>query len=733
MPVDAQPPSKTARTFQVQRQALQQVRDALRPLERPSQVPEALPGLRQALETCGLSFDRCGLILVENEAPPQVNAYLGQGEGALGRLQPAGAARAVERWRDGESHTVPDVQSLPPEERRLLAPLYGEARALIEIPFSHGLLFLTAGGAGALDTAAAATAALLADVLSDGLLNLEYRRQRDATRTHYKQLVETPDLVFMLFDAQLDALYVSPRLQDWADIDPQDVYRDPSVVWKVVHPEELPAVKEALAAATAGQTPKPIECRWQPEGRPPLWVSLAAFPLYEDDSDLVSFEPLVQVVAHDITELKEAETVLRRGRRELEDQVRQRTRALSDAVEELQREISERRQAEEQKRLLEKQLRQAQKLQAVGELTAGIAHNFNNMLMVILGNVGVSRLEAPPALQAQLTDAENAARKAANMVRELMTFSRRQDAIERLPVNIEALANETMSMCDQTFDRQIGLSLDIESDLPLALGDAGQLGQVLLNLCLNSRDALKEVQGRTPRLRVLADAIEFDRAEDLPSPLASPGHYIRLRVADNGCGMSAETRERALEPFFTTKETDQGTGLGLATVYGIIEQHNGWIEIDSRLGQGTCMTVYLPTTEDAELAETEEDSAVLLEGDETILVIDDEEDIRKLLSRILRRYNYQVLVGVDGQDGLEIYKRERPRINLVLLDLMMPRKSGREVLDEMLSLDPGAKVVVSTGIADEDLRRVGAREVITKPYQEIEILRTLRRVLDEPA
>jgi PAS domain S-box-containing protein len=720
-------------TIQTQRQAMQQIRGALGRLQSPEQLPRTIAATRQALVDCGLTFDHCGLILIDSEAPPQASAYLGEETGSLGRLHPAGAGRAVDLWRAGQVVLTEDSAALAADRRQLLAPLYGKSRSLIEVPFSHGILFLTSHRINRLGPETGAVAALMADVLSEGLLALEYRRERDASQTHYKQLVETPELVFLLFDTQRNALYISPQIEDWTGDAPDAFYQNPQLLWDIIHSQDREAVEAALDLAAAGQATPNIECRWRHPVSGRLWVSLAAFPIYDETDGAIGLDPMLQVVVQDISERKQAETALRRNHEELEQQVHQRTKALSEAVSELQREITERRLAEEQKFHLEKQLRQSQKLQAIGQLTAGIAHNFNNMLMVILGNIGVSLRDTPASMQAQLSDAESAALKAAQMVKQLMTFSRRNESLERLPVDIESLVNETLAICHKTFDRQIDLSLDITPELPMALGDASQLEQMLLNFCLNSRDALENIEDRTPRLRVLADEFSFDFDDDPPHPDATPGHYIRLRVVDNGCGMSSETRERALEPFFTTKEADRGTGLGLATAYGIIEQHRGWIEIDSSLGRGTCMAVFLPVTTEECDTEEETGSAGTLEGNETILIIDDEEDIRKLLGSILRRYNYEVLVGIDGQDGIEVYKREQPRINLVVLDLMMPRKSGREVLSEMLSLDPGAKVVVSTGIATENLTDSGAREVIMKPYQEIEILRTLRRVLDEPA
>lgn len=713
--------------LETQRQAMQHVRGAVRRVVHRSQLPSAIQAVGEAARRGGVDGRPCGALLVDGEDPPIVRVVLDDGEDHK-RLDTLVAGRVVGQWRGGQIAVSADLAE-DTDRTRLL--LYGQARALLEVPFSHGILFFTHPEPGAFQQSDAAFVALLADVLSDGLLGLEYRRELDVSEARYKRLVETPDLVILLLDDQWSHIYVSPRIEDWTGQPPETFHRDPGAFWEIIHPDERENAEKALDDAAQGRPARDVECRLRLNPDDYLWVALSAFPLYEEGGDYGP-EPMIQVVLQNITSRKQAESVLRRSRAELEVQVHQRTRDLSAAVDDLQREITEREKAQEENALLEKQLRQSQKLQAIGQLTAGIAHNFNNMLMVILGNVGVTRQQAPTPLKPHLQDAEAAALKAAQMVKELMTFSRRREDIECTPISVDDLLSDTLAICRKTIDPQIDLELQLADDGPMVLGDTGQLEQVLLNFCLNSRDALEGVDDRPPRIVMRAETRRFDRPQDLPHPDAAPGAYVRICVEDNGCGMSEETRERALEPFFTTKEVERGTGLGLATAYGIIQQHSGWIEVDSILGEGTCMSFYLPATHiSGAPAQEGSGTALQLGGKETILVIDDEEDIRKLLSSILKRYNYEVLLGVDGRQGLDLFKRERHRVDLVLLDLLMPRMSGREVLSEMLDLDPGTKVVVSTGIAQEDLTSVGAREIIFKPYQEVEILQTLRRVLDE--
>ena len=388
------------------------------------------------------------------------------------------------------------------------------------------------------------------------------------------------------------------------------------------------------------------------------------------------------------------------------------------------RDITERQQ-------LKEQLNQSQKMQAVGQLTSGIAHNFNNMLMGIMGNLEVALLHASESQKPRLEAADRYAQRGAEMVKQLMVFSHRGTSLdEQQPLEINSVIHDMVAICRKTFDRKIDLDVNLPAPSPVVLGDTSQLGQVFLNLCLNAQDALKGIEGRVPRIKITAGAAHY-HAEDIPHPGLLPGEYVQVRVSDNGVGMDEDTRERVFEPFFTTKEIGKGTGLGLATAFTIVRQHGGWIRVESQSGAGTTFSVYLPGTGQAGVPEVIEESEAVSGGTETILVIDDDQENRNVLSFVLERHGYTVLLGADGKEGLDIFQHERDRIALVLLDLVLPKMSGQNVLTRILALDPDAKVVVSTGISVDEAELAGAKAILTKPYRSKQVLQTLRRVLDQ--
>jgi signal transduction histidine kinase len=332
------------------------------------------------------------------------------------------------------------------------------------------------------------------------------------------------------------------------------------------------------ALALRGEASYDLKCRWYRYNGKELWVSLSLFPIYETpEARALNKVDLIQVTAQDITASKEAETVLKRDAEGLQYLVDERTAALSQAVEVLQKEVSERKRAQEANTQLEKALRQAQKLQAVGQLTAGIAHNFNNMLMVILGNIGIALRSADEQMRPSLQDSENTALKAAEMVKQLLTFSRRGEVAEQDTLDTKAIIEDIAAICRKTFDRQIDIETQMDTKLPVIIGDASQLEQVFLNLCLNSRNALHEASPKKPRITLEAPLSRNSDVTESPVQKRRRG-----KVADNGAGMNEETRERVFEPFFTTKEAGKGTGLGLATAYAIVDQHRGWMEVESQ-------------------------------------------------------------------------------------------------------------------------------------------------------
>ncbi|MCC7261792.1 MAG: GAF domain-containing protein [Candidatus Latescibacteria bacterium] len=371
-------------------------------------------------------------------------------------------------------------------------------------------------------------------------------------------------------------------------------------------------------------------------------------------------------------------------------------------------------------------LQQAQKLEAVGQLTAGIAHNFNNLLQANLGNIGLAMDEASPQVQQYLQDAAATTKRGADLIRQLMLFSRTAKTEPYFrPLNLDVVVRNTVSLLRTTIDHRIELEVDLPPDLPLVQADTGQLEQVLLNLYLNARDALEGVERPVLFIRTTAQPI----CQAGPGE-ATPREYVRLEVRDNGRGMDSGTRERIFEPFFTTKDVGWGTGLGLATVYGILQRHQGWIECHSEAGQGTLFSCYLPVAAEEVALMNAADTPELPRGTETLLVIDDDELVRRSTARILTKLGYQVLGAPDGLSGLEILEEKKGQISLVLLDLSMPGLSGREVLRRIKARQPKLKVVLFTGYALAQGELEGVMGIAEKPFSTGQLSLMVRRVLD---
>ncbi|MCC6160170.1 MAG: response regulator [Deltaproteobacteria bacterium] len=398
--------------------------------------------------------------------------------------------------------------------------------------------------------------------------------------------------------------------------------------------------------------------------------------------------------------------------------------------------------AEQERENLQRQLLHASKMESIGTLAGGIAHDFNNLLTGVMGNQELASLYVGDAGREYLNNAKAAAARAADLVKKLLAFSRKEK-LERKVLDLGTIVHETRKVLSETFDRRIHIDAQVPEDLRRVNADAGQVQQVLMNLCINARDALTDVlDGRVATalrerytISISLSNWDIDDAQVASRPEAKPGAYVLLRVADNGAGMSEETKQRLFEPFFTTKEAGRGTGLGLATVFGIVKQHEGWIDFDSRLGSGTEFRIYLPAAAESRSVEATPGIAVdLPRGTETILVVDDEAVIRDILRETLQQAGYTVIVAEDGRKGVEAFIEHRARIGGVILDLTMPRMSGGEALDIIRSKSPNAKVVISTGHADlidrDDYLRRGASAFVPKPYKLMELLRTLRTVLD---
>lgn len=456
---------------------------------------------------------------------------------------------------------------------------------------------------------------------------------------------------------------------------------DPYLWYRMVHEEDRKAVVEQAAGILSGKAIEPLEHRIIHKNGQIRWVKNTPVPHYDQHSRLVAYDGLVA----DITERKK----------------------------------------------LEEQLRHSQKMEAVGQLAGGIAHDFNNILTTITGYGSFlkMKLEKGDPLMPYVEQVINSAERAANLTRQILAFSRKQ-VIDPKPVNL----NETIKKVEKLLLRLIREDIELKTifaDMDLTImADSAQIEQVLMNLCTNARDAMPE----GGLLTIESGLVELDEEYLKTHACGRPGKYALISVADTGSGMDEKTRERIFEPFFTTKEPGKGTGLGLSIVYGIIKQHNGHINVYSELCKGTTFKIYLPLIR-SKVAETQPITLSSLEGGtETILVAEDDKEVRKLSKDVLECFGYKVIETGDGEDTINRFKENEDKIQLLVLDVIMPKKNGREVYEEIRKIRPDIKVLFMSGYTADIINSKGILEkganFISKPVSSHEFLRKVREVLD---
>jgi PAS domain S-box-containing protein len=396
------------------------------------------------------------------------------------------------------------------------------------------------------------------------------------------------------------------------------------------------------------------------------------------------------------------------------------------------RDVTLRRKAQEALRARDEQLRRAQKLEAVGQLTAGIAHNFNNILMALLPNLELAARAAPPELASLLESAEQAASRAAELVGQLMVFASQKRPAVKSAESLATLVERTVAFCETTFDRRIAVERIYDQEARATV-DAAEVEQAVANLVINARDALSDPSVVDPRLTVQVDEVA-DGAAELSG---RQGPFIRLKVSDNGIGMTEETALRVFEPFFTTKDLGKGTGLGLATTHAVVEEHGGFITCVSAPHQGTTFSVYLPRATEAERPSRTPARAAPAGGKETILVVDDEAPIRKIVAHVLGSAGYETLLAASGEQAISLHSDAKvaPQVRLVLLDESMPGVSGRQLRHRIRALAPAARVVTFTGYPESGIgtEPEAPDAVIEKPASADFLLRTIRAVIDAKA
>ncbi|MGC1966093.1 MAG: PAS domain S-box protein [Candidatus Acidiferrales bacterium] len=382
---------------------------------------------------------------------------------------------------------------------------------------------------------------------------------------------------------------------------------------------------------------------------------------------------------------------------------------------------------------LEEQLRQAQKMEAVGRLAGGIAHDFNNLLMVIQGyaDLMTERLAEGDPLRRNAEQIQTASQRATSLTRQLLAFSRKQMLAPKV-LNVQSVVVDMEKILRRLIGEDIQLETSSVPDLGLIKADRSQIEQVIMNLAVNARDAMPE----GGRLTIETANVELDKAAAHPPAVLSPGKYVMLAVTDNGCGMDAETQAHIFEPFFTTKEKGKGTGLGLATVYGIVKQSGGYVWVYTEPGRGTSFKVYLPRIEDEQTArgrDGKSDAQELPRGSETVLLVEDEKGVRELAREYLELTGYTVIAAEDGHTALELAAMHVGPIQLLMTDVVMPGISGRELAGRVKTIRPEIKVLFMSGYTDQAVVHHGILDtdaaLLQKPFTMAALAAKLREIL----
>jgi two-component system, cell cycle sensor histidine kinase and response regulator CckA len=544
-------------------------------------------------------------------------------------------------------------------------------------------------------------------------LNAELRESEERFRSLVSVITDVP----WVRDAT--GAFVTPQTA-WEAYTGQSWEEHRGFGWaNALHPDDRERVKEIWQCACESRT------LYQSEGR--LWhapteqwryfVAKAA-PLLNPDGSVREW-----VGTHtDIDDQKRAEE-------RLETMVAERTKELQQANLALLRDMEERKK-------LEEQLLQAQKMESIGTIAGGIAHDFNNILNIIQSYASLlaKRSAEKNQLAESLEAISEAVQRGAGIVRQLLTLARKTGA--RLePTDANGLMVELTNLLKEIFPKTIDLSLEL-SEVPLVMADANQMNQVILNLCVNARDAMPQGGNLLLKSEVVSGTELRQRFHE-----AKEDRYLRIRVSDSGNGMDAETRSRIFEPFFTTKEHSHGTGLGLSVVYGIINNHSGFVDLTSEIDQGSTFDIYLPLPKDElELVEIkrqlDEERKVRPGAGATLLFVDDETIQLHLMEKVLEREGYRVLTASDGTEAVEVHLRHQDEIAIVILDLQLPKINGWEAFQLMRKIQPRLKALFATGFAPPEIEakltqgEIGG--IIIKPYELDKVLEKISEVLQEP-
>jgi PAS domain S-box-containing protein len=506
---------------------------------------------------------------------------------------------------------------------------------------------------------------------------------RRESEEKFRQLAENINEVFWITEpGQPQMLYVSPAYEKIWGRSCASLYESPGSWLESIHPDDRQRVSEAAAVKHTSGDYEEIYRILRPDGSL-RWIHDRAFPIFNDAGKVYRLVG----TAEDITD----------------------------------------------KRRLEEQLRQAQKMEAIGQLAGGVAHDFNNILAVIQMQAGIMRLDhdLSPEHKDYAVEIEKAAQRGANLTRQLLLFSRRQ-VMQLGDVDLNEIVTNITKMLQRILGENIRLQFKLAPGPLLIHADAGMMDQVLMNLVVNGRDAMP----KGGQLVIETSGAEFDQDVIAKSSQVRPGSFVCLSVTDTGSGIPPEVLPRIFDPFFTTKHPGKGTGLGLATVFGIVQQHKGWIDVYSEIGHGTTMRVYLPRlTAAKEKAAPSSAAGPVRGGNETILLVEDERALRQSAQSALSRLGYRVLEAGDADEAQKLWQRHREEIQLLITDLIMPgERTGKELASCLLKQNPKLQVLFVSGysaeVASDDPFLSEGVNFLTKPFPALKLARLVRERLD---
>ncbi len=385
---------------------------------------------------------------------------------------------------------------------------------------------------------------------------------------------------------------------------------------------------------------------------------------------------------------------------------------------------------------LERQLRQAQKMEAIGQLAAGVAHDFNNILTVIQGHAGMlgHQFDAASPQTKSLTEITTAANRAASLIRQLLMFSRKQ-VMQFNHLDINCTLSNTLKMLERLVGEHVQICFDPQEPVPAIHADICMIEQIVMNLAVNARDAMPD----GGRLCISTSSKTLKKPVTPIDPVEREGEYVCLTFADNGVGMNSQTLARIFEPFFTTKAAGKGTGLGLSTVFGIVRQHQGWIDVQSKPNEGTTFRIYFPASQQpAEPPQHVVEAASLPSGQETVLVAEDEDALRQMVVQVLRLQGYTVFEAASGRHALEVCAQAPRPVDLLLTDMVMPGGIlGAELAERLVAKSPDLKVIYTSGyshgMAGKDISLFDGRNFLPKPYSIAKLAQFVRQCLDNPS